>query len=105
MPPHIVSIDSNSLMSPYNYRAAAVGKIPAFGSDLQVAVISQRFAFLFAVSRARVLAAAGFFPISAPMLARRASIKLMTRGGVTAGASDLWGKPACFCFKSSTSAL
>src|SRR5262249_45436306 len=54
---------------------------------------------------ALALGAGGFFSASVPMLARRASIRLMTRCG---GASSLIGSmtwPACFFRRSSTSAF
>src|ERR1019366_7158726 len=73
-------------------------------------VLRQRPVFLLArapaPARAFVLAAAGFFSVSAPMLARSASRRLTPRGG--AGPASRTGSiawPSCFFLNSSTSAV
>ena len=75
--------------------------------DTHVRRLAQRPAFLLAAAGARtlVLAAAGFFLVSAPMLARNASIRLITRCGVASsfGASTM--RPACLARNISTSAV
>src|SRR5262249_7067311 len=69
----------------------------------------QRAAFLLALPGARarplVLAAAGFFLVSAPMLARNASMRLIPRRGAASALGFSIICPACFLRNSSTSAV
>ena len=56
-------------------------------------------------ARTLVLAAAGFFLVSAPMLARSASIRLITRCGCASSSLVSTIRPACLARSSSTSAV
>src|SRR5262249_60345625 len=70
-------------------------------------LLVQRPDFLFppAAARLRVLAAAGFFLVSAPMLARSASMRLTTRAGVASSFGCWITRPACLARSNSTSAV
>src|SRR5262249_23082244 len=66
--------------------------------------LAQRPAAFFAVARTRALGAAGFFLVSAPMLARNASMRLMTRCGWASSLRGWMTAPACLARSNSTSA-
>src|SRR5262249_19873470 len=77
---------------------------------ISFSVLLQRPVFLFvavlAPTRSLALGAAGFFWVSAPMLARSASIRLITRWGACASSrTGSSARPACFFLKSSTRAF
>src|SRR5262249_41268338 len=87
---------------------AGEGYDPPKRARVEFRLSNQRADFLFpatARSRTLLLAAAGFFLVSAPMLARNASIRLMTRCGWRAPLGCSTARPACLARNISISAF
>src|ERR1700724_42285 len=102
--------ERESVGPPHRRKPAGEGDSAFERHAVGFGVLRQRPVFLLAPApapaRVFVLVAAGFFSVSAPMLARSASMRLITRRG--AGPSSRTGsiaRPSCFFLNSSTSAV